>query len=110
MNTTSTMIPGTNTMTNTVSGAASRAHNMVDDVAEKAKPAVQTATAAAHQTIDKVATAGASAADWVATNSKQVADKSVALADAASGQVRARPLATVAGALVVGYFIGRILR
>ena len=110
MNTTSSVIPGTNSVTNTMSGAASRAHHMVDDVAKKATPAVQTATAAAHQTIDKVATASANAAEWVAASSKQVADKSVAIADAASGQVRARPLISVAGALVLGYFIGRIFR
>jgi ElaB/YqjD/DUF883 family membrane-anchored ribosome-binding protein len=97
-------------MTNTMSGAASRAHSMVDDVAQKATPAVQTATAAAHQTIDKVATASATAADWLAANSKQLADKSVAIADAASGQVRARPLISVGGALVLGYFIGRVFR
>jgi ElaB/YqjD/DUF883 family membrane-anchored ribosome-binding protein len=83
---------------------------MVDDVAQKATPAVQTATAAAHQTIDKVATAGAQAAEWVSTNTKQLADKSAAIADAASGQVRARPLISVAGALVLGYFIGRVFR
>ena len=102
MNTTSSVIPGTNTnsMTNTMSGAASRAHNMVDDVAQKATPAVQTATAAA----------SVNAAEWVAANSKQLANKSAAIADAASGQVRARPLISVAGALVLGYFIGRIFR
>jgi hypothetical protein len=49
MNTTSSVIPGTNTnsVTNTMSGAASRAHSMVDDMAQKAPPAVQSATAAA---------------------------------------------------------------
>jgi len=112
MNTTSSAIPGTstNSMTNTMSGAASRAHHMVDDVAQKATPAVQSATAVAHQTIDKVATAGASAAEWVTANTKQLADRSAAIADAASGQVRARPLISVAGALVLGFFIGRVFR
>jgi len=96
--------------TNSVAGAAMRAHHIVDDVAEKATPVVKSATAAAHQTIDKVATVGASAADWVTASSKKVRDNSTAMADAASGQIRARPLATVAGALVLGYLIGRILR
>jgi ElaB/YqjD/DUF883 family membrane-anchored ribosome-binding protein len=109
MPTESNITPG-NVGTNSVSGAAMRAHHLVDDVAEKATPAVKSATAAAHQTIDKVATAGASAADWVASSSKKVKDNGTAMADAASGQIRARPLATVAGALVLGYLIGRILR
>ncbi|SRR5260221_3856854 len=106
MSTESNVMPGTNS----VAGAAMRAHHIVDDVAEKAAPAVKSATAVAHQTIDKVATAGASAADWVTSSSMKVKDNSVAMADAASGQIRARPLATVAGALVLGYLIGRILR
>lgn len=128
MNATSTTFPDSNTAGN----AASRAHQMVDNVADKvtptvqsttsaahqaidkfadkAAPTVQSATAAAHQAIDKVATAGAKASDWVSTNSKQLADTSVALSDACAGYVRARPLVTVAGALAVGYFAGRLLR
>jgi ElaB/YqjD/DUF883 family membrane-anchored ribosome-binding protein len=46
----------------------------------------------------------------VSANSKQLADTSVALSDACSGYVRARPLMTVAGALAIGYFAGRLLR
>jgi len=102
----SDVIPGSNS----VSGAASRAHHIVDDMAEKAVPAVQTATDVAHKTIDKVATAGASAADWVASSSNKLKSNSAELADACSSQIRARPLMTVAGALLLGYFVGRILR
>jgi ElaB/YqjD/DUF883 family membrane-anchored ribosome-binding protein len=106
MNTTSSTFPDSNPAAN----AASRVHQMVDNVADKAAPTVQSATSAAHQAIDKVATAGAKASDWVSANGKQLADTSVALSDACSGYVRARPLMTVAGALAIGYFAGRLLR
>ena len=98
MNTTSSTFPDSNTAANAAANTASRAHQMVDNVAEKAAPTVQSATSAAHQAIDKVATAGAKASDWVSANSKQLADTSGALSDACSGYVRARPLMTVAGA------------
>ena len=95
---------------NSISKAADRAHQIVDDVAEKATPAMQTATTRVHETIDKIAGAGTCAAEWATTNGKQLANKSGALADACTGYVRARPLASVAGALAIGYFVGRVVR
>ena len=53
-----------NTATSTLSGnnsiasAAGRAHQLVDDVADKAAPAVQSATQKAHGTIETVAARG----------------------------------------------------
>jgi ElaB/YqjD/DUF883 family membrane-anchored ribosome-binding protein len=93
-----------------ISNAAGRAHQMVDNMVDKAAPAVQSASMRAHDTIDKVATAGSAAADWAATNGAQLADKSGALAEAGAGYVRARPLVSVAGALAIGYFLGRVMR
>jgi len=111
------MTTGTDTMTgftmtgsNPISTAAGRAHQMVDDVAQKASPAVQSATARAHETIDKIASAGNYAAEWATTNGSQLASKSGALAEACTGYVRARPLVSVAGALAIGYFVGRVIR
>jgi ElaB/YqjD/DUF883 family membrane-anchored ribosome-binding protein len=113
MNATAGMTLGTDS----VSSAANRAHNMVDSAADKAasaadkaSPAIQSAATAAHQTIDKVATAGTSAAEWAAANTKQLVSNGTQLVDACGGYVRARPLVSVAGALTLGYFIGRMLR
>jgi len=108
--TTNSMTGSTLTGSNPISTAAGRAHQMVDDVAQKAAPAMQTATARAHETIDKVASAGSSAADWATESGTQLANKSGALAEACTGYVRARPLMSVAGALALGYFAGRVLR
>ena len=95
---------------NPVADAAGRAHQMVDSVAEKAAPAVQTAAIKAHETIDKAASAGTSAADWAKANGTQIAEKSSALAEVCSGYVQARPFVTVAGALAIGYLVGRVMR
>ncbi len=108
--TTNSMTGSTLIGSNPISTAAGRAHQMVDDVAQKTAPALQSATARAHETIDKVASAGTSAADWATTNGTQLANKSGALADACTGYVRARPLVSVAGALALGYFVGRVIR
>jgi len=108
--TTNSMTGSTPTGSNSISSAAGRAHQMVDDVAQKAAPAMQSASSRAHDTIDKVASAGSSAAEWAATSGTQLANKSGALAEACTGYVRSRPLVSVAGALALGYFFGRAMR
>ena len=83
---------------------------MVDTAIDKAVPVLQGASTTAHQTIDKVASAATPAAEWVAATGKQLANNGTQLADACTGYVRARPLVSVAGALALGYFVGRVLR
>ena len=95
---------------NTVGDAAERAHQVVDTANAKAAPALERAATAAHRTIDKAADAAAPAAEWVSDSGKQIATKSNELMDACATQVRARPLATVAGALALGYLAGKFLR
>ena len=94
----------------TVADMAGRAHQAVDDVAGKTAPAVEKASAAAHRTIDQVADTAMPAADWVAESSRRIVTRSTELADSCSAQVRARPFVSVAGALAVGYLVGRLLR
>lgn len=101
---------GSNPGSNPVAAAADRAHQVVDRAAEKAAPVLERASTAAHRTIDKAADVAAPAADWVAENGKQLAHKSTELADACSNYVRARPLMSVAGALALGYFAGKLMR
>jgi ElaB/YqjD/DUF883 family membrane-anchored ribosome-binding protein len=92
----------------TIDNAADQAHRVVDRAKEKAAPALERAATAAHRTIDNVAKATAPAAQWVSDNSKQLATKSTQFADVCSDQVRARPFVSVATALAVGYFIGKL--
>ena len=95
---------------NPVSGIADRAHQAVDKAAEKAVPALERASSAAHRTIDKVADATAPAATWATESGRQIAAKSNELGQASTNFVRAQPLVSIAGALAVGYLIGRLTR
>jgi ElaB/YqjD/DUF883 family membrane-anchored ribosome-binding protein len=106
MTTTTTALTGNGP----IATAAGRAHQIVDDVVDKAAPAAQAAATKAHAAIDRVAGAGNNAAEWASSNGAQIADKSGALAEACTGYVRARPLVSVTGALALGYLVGRIMR
>ncbi|MCC7326144.1 MAG: hypothetical protein IT521_05000 [Burkholderiales bacterium] len=95
---------------NTVSGIAGRAHQTIDEATDKARPAVDRAAAAAHRTVDKLADSAVPAADWAAEHSRKLVTRSTEIADSCSGYVRARPFVSLAGALAVGYLIGRMAR
>jgi ElaB/YqjD/DUF883 family membrane-anchored ribosome-binding protein len=95
---------------NPISNMADRAHQAVDKAAEKAQPVLERASSAAHRTIDKVADVAVPAAQWATENGKQIAAKSGELTEVCSGYVRARPFVSIAGAVAIGYFIGRITR
>ena len=90
--------------------AADQAHRAVDRAKEKAAPMLERAASAAHKTIDTVAVKTAPAARWMSDSSKQLATKSTQFADVCSDQVRARPIASVAAALAVGYLVGKLLQ
>jgi len=87
-----------------------RAHQIVDKAADQLAPVVQGASTAAHQTIDKVASAAAPVAEWASENGRQLANRTSEFAEVCSAQVRARPIATLAGAIAIGYIAGRMLR
>jgi hypothetical protein len=106
MNTATATLSGNNAIAN----AAGRAHQLVDNVADKAAPAVQSASDKAHDTIDTVADAGKSASEWVTSNGAQLAGKAGAAMETCAGQVRARPLLSLAGAMAIGYLAGRVFR
>lgn len=104
------MTASTTLNSSTVSGMAGRANQAIDEVASKAAPALERGRDSAHRTVDKIADTAMPAADWAAAKSRQVVNRSTELVDAAGSYVRAKPLATVAGALALGYLIGRILK
>jgi ElaB/YqjD/DUF883 family membrane-anchored ribosome-binding protein len=50
------------------------------------------------------------AAAWAAENRRTLVNRSTELAGAWGNHVRERPLTTIAGALAVGYLLGRVMR
>jgi len=112
-----TAMTASSTLTNpsaTVSNMTERAHQTVDRVADKvvdkAAPALERARAGAHTTIDKVADGAACGAEWATKNGKALAERSHQATDMCAEYVRARPLVAVAGAVALGYLIGRLAR
>ena len=109
-NTMGTSSPNPSTVTSMAANMTDRAHQAVDKAAEKAQPVLERASSAAHRTIDKVADVAVPAAQWATESGKQIAAKSGEFTEVCSGYVRARPFTAIAGAIAIGYLIGRITR
>jgi methyl-accepting chemotaxis protein len=93
-----------------VEGLAQAAHRTTDKIADKAATQVDRSAEAVHRAVDSAADATTSAAEWASTIAEQAQQVQMRLTESASASIRARPIATVAGALVVGYLLGRLAR
>jgi len=102
--------PNANSVGARVEGAAQTAHQATDKIADKASAQVDRASGAAHRAVDSAAGAASSAAEWASSIPQQAQQLQAQLMEAASASIRARPIVTVAGALFVGYLLGRLAR
>jgi hypothetical protein len=102
--------PGSNPASAAIEDAAQAAHLTTDKIVDKTTAQVDRLAGAAHRAVDSAAEAASSAAEWASTVPEQAKQVKTQLTDAASASIRARPIATVAGALVVGYLLGRLAR
>lgn len=100
-----------------VESAAQAAHQTTDRIADKANAFADKANAqvdrlkgTAHRAVDAAADTANSAAEWASAIPDQARQVQTRLTDAASASIRARPITTVAGALVIGYLVGRLAR
>ena len=93
-----------------VEGAAQAAHQATDKIADKVTARVDRLSGTAHRAVDSAADAATSAAEWASTIPDQAAQLQTQLTESACASIRARPIATVAGALVIGYLFGRLAR
>jgi uncharacterized protein YukE len=93
-----------------VEGAAKSAHQATDKIADSATAEVDRLSGTAHRAINSTADAATSAAEWASTIPEQAKQVQTRLTESASASIRARPIATVAGALVIGYLLGRLAR
>ena len=93
-----------------VEGVAQAAHQATDRIAEKATAQVDRLSGGAHRAISSAADTATSAAEWASTIPDQAKQAQTRLTESACASIRARPIATVAGALVVGYLLGRLAR
>ena len=105
-----TNTPNTNAASAKVEGAAQAAHQATDKIADKAAVQVDRLSGTAHRAVDNAADAASSAAEWASSIPEQAKQVQAQLTEAASASIRARPIVTVAGALFIGYLLGRLAR
>ena len=91
-------------------GVAQTAHQTVDKVADKATAQLERLSGSAHRAVNSASDAATTAAQWASVVPEKAIEVQTKLAESACASIRARPLATVAGALVVGYLMGRLVR
>jgi hypothetical protein len=93
-----------------VEGVAKSAHQATDQLADKATAGVDRLSGTAHRTINTAADSARSAAEWASTIPEEARQVQARFTESASASIRARPITTVVGALVVGYLLGRLAR
>jgi len=93
-----------------VESAAQTAHRTVDSLADKATAQVDRVSGAVHRTVNSAADAATSAGQWASNVPGQAKEVQTKITEAACASIRARPISTVAGALVIGYLLGRLAR
>jgi hypothetical protein len=110
-----TLYGNTNPLSNPASNAkietaAQTAHQTIDKVADKATAQVDRLSGKAHQAVDSAADTATSAAQWASSIPEQAKQAHTKVTEAARASIRANPIATVAGALIVSYLLGRLAR
>jgi hypothetical protein len=99
-----------NPVNSKIDDAAQAAHMATDEIAYRAAAQVDRSSEVVHRAVDNAADATMSAAEWASTIAGQAKQVHAQLTESASTSIRARPIAMVTGALVVGYLIGRLAR
>jgi hypothetical protein len=99
-----------NSVSAKVEGAAQAAHQTTDKIADRTSAQVDRLSGTAHRAVDTAADAASSAAEWASGIPEQAKQVQAQLTEAASASIRARPIVTVAGALFIGYLLGRLAR
>ena len=93
-----------------VSRAATSAHAVIDETAQKVQPVVDRVAALAHQATDKAGSAGNLTAGWLGEQGKQLAATEKKLVSDTREYVAANPLKSIGIALAAGFLISRIVR
>ena len=93
-----------------VESAAHSLHQVTDKIADTATEQVDRVSGTVHRAVNATADAATVAAGWVSTLPQQAQQAQTRVTGPAREIVRARPLALVAGAFVVGVVFGRALR
>src|ERR1700736_6705280 len=101
---------GANPASAKIEDVAQTAHQTAERISDKAASQVDRLSGTAHRAVNSAADAASSAAEWASGIPEQAKQVQAQLTEGASASIRERPIATVAGALVLGYLLGRLGR
>jgi hypothetical protein len=93
-----------------VESAAMSAHQATDRIADAATAQVDRFSGTAHRAVNSAADATAAVADWASNVPEQAKQLQTRFTESACTAIRARPLQTIAGSLIIGYLLGRLAR
>jgi hypothetical protein len=100
----------TSPLSDKVETAAIAAHKVAERLADSAMTQVDQLSGTAHRAVNRAADAANVAAEWAAAVPEQAKQVQMKFTESASAAVRVQPLRVVAGALFVGYLLGRFGR
>jgi hypothetical protein len=111
-NTTGTVVSNSTASGNNgrIESAAMSAHQKVDNLADGATARVDRLSGTAHRAVNKTADAASAASEWASSVPDQARRVQSTMSESACNAVRTRPLSSVAGALAIGYLLGRLAR
>lgn len=93
-----------------IEGAARTVHQTVDKASDRAAAQIDHLSGAAHRAVNSTADAATSALEWAATIPEQAKQVQTQVTETARASIRAHPLYAVAGAVTIGYLLGRLAR
>jgi hypothetical protein len=102
--------PNANPLNAKIEDAAQVARQTTDKIADEAMAQVDRLSGTAHRAVNSAADAASSAAEWASAIPEQAKQVQAQLTEVTRASIRARPIATVAGVLVIGYLLGRLGR
>jgi hypothetical protein len=102
--------PHANPLNAKIEDAAQGAHQRTDKIADNAMAQVDGMSDRTHRAVDSAVDAASSAAEWASAIPAQAKQIQGQITEVTRASIRARPIATVAGVLVIGYLLGRLGR
>jgi hypothetical protein len=102
--------PLNNPLASKVDNAARSAHETTDKIADAASAGIDRTRETMHKAVDGAASAAQSTAGYASSMIDQAKQAQTKALDQACATIRARPIASVVGALIGGYLLGRLAR
>lgn len=93
-----------------VQDASERAQDYLDRAAQTASSGMDRMTDTARKGVDTAADTAKAGLDWASDRASELRERNVALMNAVTDQVSARPMMAIGIAAAIGYVLGRIMR